>query len=77
MPLENQLLELDNTLDFIDPKEGATLAIAQTRVRVKGTAGNRFTLLLNGTEIPAARIGKKSVLPSKNMQAWEFIVLKK
>ena len=73
MPLENQLLELDNTLDFIDPKEGATLAIAQTRVRVKGTAGNRFTLLLNGTEIPAARIGKKSVLPSKNMQAWEFI----
>ena len=71
--LENVLPNEDNTLGFIGIKEGDILAFAQTTIRVKGTAGSTFRLLVNGNEIAENRIGKKALLVDKQLQAWEFI----
>ena len=72
-PLEEVLPELDNSFAILDLKDGDTLPIAQVNIRIKGTAGSKFVLSVNGAEVPATRIGKRSVLESKQSQAWEFI----
>lgn len=71
--LENLLPEMNNAFGFVDLKDGDTLPIAQTNVRIKGTAGTEFRLSVNGEEVTASRVGKKSVLADKQLQAWEFI----
>ncbi|HEX7465417.1 MAG TPA: hypothetical protein VF309_02170, partial [Usitatibacter sp.] len=63
----------DNKLAFVDVKDGDTLAYAQSNVRVKGVAGSTFKLTVNGAELPDSRVGKRSVLAEKEVQAWEFI----
>ena len=73
-PLEKLLLELpDNNLGFINLKNGDTLPTAQTVVLVKGPLGAAFKLVVNGTEVPASRVGKRSVLESKQLAGWEYI----
>ena len=71
--LEKLLPAMDNTFGFVDLKDRDTLPIAQTNVRIKGSAGSEFRLSVNGEEVPASRVGKKSVLADKQLQAWEFI----
>ncbi|CAN5884471.1 MAG: hypothetical protein USCGTAYLOR_02806 [Chromatiales bacterium USCg_Taylor] len=64
---------LDNNLGFVDLKDGDTLPIAQTRVRVKGQAGSSFKLSANGSEVSRARVGKKAVLAEQRLLVWEYI----
>ena len=71
--LENILPDHDNTLGFIGLKNGDLIAYAQTTIRVKGTAGARFALSINGTEIGNDRVGKKAIFAEKQLEAWEFI----
>jgi len=71
--LEDLLPELDNSFGILDLKDGDTLPIAQTGVRIKGAYGSTFVLTANGVEVPASRIGKRSSLESKKLQAWEYI----
>jgi uncharacterized repeat protein (TIGR01451 family) len=70
--LESLLPQLDNQLGFIGLKDHDTLPIAQTNVRIKGTAGSSFVLSVNGEIISDAHVGKKSVLSEKSLQAWEY-----
>ncbi len=71
--LEDLLPKLDNALDFVDLQDGATLAHDQIAVRVKGQQGGIFKLWLNGEEVLDTRVGKKSVLAAKQIEAWEYI----
>lgn len=71
--LQQLLPTLDATLGFIDLKDGDTLPIAQTNVRLKGTADSTFGLTVNGTEVPQFRVGIKSKLPTTQVEAWEYI----
>ena len=71
--LETLIPDLDNALGFIDLKDGATLPIAQANVRVKGPLGASLQLTLNGSEVPLTRVGKRSKLEDKQIEAWEYI----
>lgn len=71
--LEERMISLDNTFDFIDIKDGDTLAIDQINVRIKGMMGSTFKLVVNGKEITDDRVGKKAVLESAQLEAWEYI----
>ncbi|MGH8532111.1 MAG: hypothetical protein ACREV1_05110 [Gammaproteobacteria bacterium] len=73
MDVERLLPGLDNNLGFVDLKDGDTLPIAQTHVRVKGQAGSSFKLSVNGAEILEARVGKKAVLAEQRLLVWEYI----
>jgi uncharacterized repeat protein (TIGR01451 family) len=72
-PLEEIVPELDNKLGFIGLADGQTLPAAQAPIRVKGVAGATFRLAVNGEAVPEARVGKRSVLEDKQVQAWEYI----
>lgn len=74
--LEDLLPKLNNELDFVDLQDGATLAHDQIAVRVKGQQGGIFKLWLNGEEVLDTRVGKKSVLADKQIEAWEYIGLR-
>ncbi len=73
IPLENILSEEDNSLGFIGLKEGDVLPFAQTNIRVKGSIGTAFKLVVNGKDIKEDRVGKKAVLEDKKLLAWEYI----
>ena len=73
IPLENVLSEENNSLDFIGLKEGDVLPFAQTNIRVKGSIGIIFKLVVNGKEIKDDRVGKKATLEDKKLLAWEYI----
>lgn len=72
-PLEALVPGLDKSLGFVGLKEGDTLPFAQATIRVKGTAGSSLVLAVNGAEVPASRIGKRSVLAEKQVQALEYV----
>lgn len=75
--LENVVTNLpDNTLAFLDFKNGDTLPSAITDVRVKGPAGGAFALKVNGEEISSKRVGKQAIAADKQVQAWEFIAVR-
>ena len=73
IPLEKLILSLEPGFGFVDLHDGDTLPIAQSDVRLKGRAGAEFVLSVNGVEVATARVGKKSVLADKQIQAWEYI----
>ena len=58
---------------FVDLKDHDTLPMAQTVVRVKGVAGGRLGLLVNGREVPESRIGKRATLTAQGVEAIEFV----
>ena len=71
--LVQALAEADNTLGFMDLQDGDTLAIPQTNIRVKGHASAVLSLMVNGEAVSDKRIGQKSVLAQRQVQAWEYI----
>jgi uncharacterized repeat protein (TIGR01451 family) len=75
VPLETLVPDLDNTLGFVGLKDGDTLPIAQANIRVKGALGANFRLMLNDSEVPATRVGKRAKLEDKQIEAWEYIGL--
>ena len=71
--IEKALPQTDATLGFLDLKDGDTLPMAQTSIRVKGVTGSPFSLTVNGKEILENRVGTKAVLTEKQLEAWEYI----
>ncbi len=72
-PLEEMVDGMDNSFAILNLKDGDTLPSAQTNIQLKGTKGANFELLVNGEPVLASRVGKKSTIDSKSMQAWEYI----
>ena len=64
---------MNSRFGFVGLRDGDTLPLAHTQVRIKGRAGSEFRLSVNGEEIPTSRVGKRSVLAERNVQAWEFV----
>jgi len=75
IPLEARMRALDNSFGFIDLHDGDTLPYRQSNVTVKGVLGTHFQLFLNGKHVSNKKVGEKSSLPSKNLEAWKFIAL--
>ncbi|MDB5929174.1 MAG: conserved repeat domain protein [Polaromonas sp.] len=71
--LEKVIIDLDNSAGFIELKDQDTVASQTVNVRVKGMAGTQLRLHLNGQPIDERRVGKKAVLPSAKLGAWEYI----
>jgi large repetitive protein len=71
--LDKALPTLDNSLGFVFPTDNEVLPFPQVTIQVKGTAGGSFRLTVNGAEVSTKRVGKKSVLAAKQLQAWEFV----
>lgn len=63
----------DAALDFVDLKDGDTLPIAYTDIRVKGVAGTTFKLTVNDAEVSQKRLGKFIQNPSTGVQFAEYI----
>ncbi|MFY9259062.1 MAG: SdrD B-like domain-containing protein [Gallionella sp.] len=71
--MDTLLLDLDNTLGFMDLKDHDVLPMAQTAVRIKGVMGSVFRLTVNGVEVSDTRVGKKSSVADKALEAWEYL----
>lgn len=71
--METQLEGVTADFGFMDLKDGDTLATAQTNVRLKGPLGGTYLLSVNGKSVPVSRVGKKSVLTERQVEAWEYI----
>ena len=67
------LTNLDNTLGFVDFKDRDTLPMPQATVRVKGTQGAKFSLTVNGVEVPTARVGQRTDIADLKLQVWDYI----
>lgn len=63
-------------LGFIDLKDGDTLSGTDLAVRVSGQMGATFKLFVNGEEIPFKRVGQRARMPTRQLQAWEYIGIK-
>jgi uncharacterized repeat protein (TIGR01451 family) len=73
LDIDTLLPTLDNSLQILSPTDKLVLGVAQTNVMVKGSNAGPFNLRVNGIEISATRVGKKSVLESTGAQAWEYV----
>ena len=71
--LEKVILGLDNSTGFIDLKDKNTLPGQTLNVRVKGSAGLQLRLSVNDQPVGEQRVGKKAVLPSASLAAWEYV----
>ncbi len=72
-PLEELIVDMDNSFALLNLKNGDTLPTAQTNIQIKGQLGANFVVLVNGVEVPQSRVGKRSKLESKGIEAWEYI----
>lgn len=70
---ELDLAKLDNTLDFVGLQDGALLPHGQATVRIKGVAGNAFTLLVNGEEVGDNHVGQQSTVPDRQLDVYEYV----
>ncbi len=73
--LELLLSDVDNSLGFLDFKDGDTLPFTQTNVRVKATLGTTVLLKINGQEIGADQVGTKSEIAARKLQYREYVGL--
>jgi uncharacterized repeat protein (TIGR01451 family) len=73
IPLEEEVKNLDNKTGFINLKDGDTLPTDVVNVRVKGMLGATLRLSVNGEIEAARRVGKKSKIADKKLEAWEYI----
>ncbi|WP_438479670.1 hypothetical protein [Oleiharenicola lentus] len=71
--VEAVLDQLDNTLGFGGVTDGQRLSVAQTDVLVKGPAGVRFTLAVNGAVIGDDRVGTKATIAARSLEAWHYV----
>ena len=71
--LDPAITNLNNSVGFVDLKEGDTLPMAQSTVRIKGIQGGKLTLLVNEKEIPESRIGRRLSIQEKQIEILEFV----
>lgn len=70
---ELDLAKLDNKLAFIGLEDGAVLPHGQATVRIKGTAGNSFTLTVNGVEVDDSHVGQQSTVADRQLDVYEYV----
>ena len=73
LDLDTLLPTLDNSLRILSPSHKQVLGVPQTNVLIKGSTAGILTLRVNGENVAATRVGKKSVLESTAAQAWEYV----
>ena len=73
LDLDKLVPTFDTSLQIVSPTDKQTFGVTQTDILVKGAAGSDFRLRVNGVEISQKRVGRKSVLESSGVQAWEYI----
>jgi uncharacterized repeat protein (TIGR01451 family) len=71
--MDAMLPDVDNSFGFMILKDKDVLPFAQTNVLVKGVSGSEFTLSVNDQLIDASRVGKRSTIMDKKLQAWQYI----
>jgi len=71
--LQAQIATADNSLGFVDLRDGDTLASALSNVRVKGPLGAILRLTVNGRVESEQRVGKRLKDQDRGLEAWEYI----
>ncbi len=71
--LAHDIRSFDNSLEFLELADGDKLARRILPVRVKGRAGVRILLFVNGVEIDASRIGQTAVWQDGETAAHEYV----
>lgn len=64
---------LDNHLGFVGLVDGAVLPHAQPTIRIKGSAGSSFTLLVNGVAVEDSHIGKQDTIAARGLELREYV----
>lgn len=76
LDLEDVLRSSDNNqVEILNLTDGLVLPYAQSTVQVKGAAGAKLRLLVNGTEVSEQSIGKRSLLADKSVQGLDYIAV--
>ncbi|SFE96609.1 conserved repeat domain-containing protein [Sulfitobacter brevis] len=73
--LGNLIKSIDAAPGFIDFEDGQTVTRRAQNIRVKGPADQTLSLLLNGVELGPERVGERTNLAAKNVQAAEFVAV--
>lgn len=73
--LQQLLPTLGNEPGFVGLNHQDVLPMAQTAVRIKGSAQARLALLVNGEAVPDSRIGARLVQEDKQLEVREYIGL--
>lgn len=60
-------------LGFLHPVDSAVLSAPQVTVRVKGAAGSRLGLFVNGAPVAEERVGTRMLDESRGVQAKEYV----
>ncbi len=71
--LAQRLESLDGTLGFIDLHDGQALAATQATVRVKGSSQVILSLLVDGQEVGAERVGTRVQDDARQIQARDYV----
>lgn len=71
--LASRLAEADPRLAFLDLADGAVMPGTQARIRVKGPAGAKLILVVNGKPVDERQVGERSVLADRNVAAVEYV----
>ncbi|ARU32415.1 hypothetical protein CAP31_12445 [Sulfuriferula sp. AH1] len=71
--LTGLLAGLDAAPGFLYPADGIVLLAPQVKVRVKGAAGGRLTLWVNGVVVPSERVGTRVMDKVRGVQATEYV----
>ena len=74
-PLEDVLSGLDRKIGFIGLSDKQAMPRTVVNVRIKGGAGSRFVLTVNGTVVGEDRVGKRARVEGQQMEAWEYIAV--
>jgi len=72
-PARLDIAQLDNSLGFVDLKDGAVLASSQATVRVKGALGARFALLVNGEAVADTHVGQRNKVAERQLESWDYV----
>lgn len=75
-PLEAMIATLDPAPGFVDFEDGESVARSTQNIRVKGKADLTLSLLLNGREVGADRVGERTVREEANLQALDYVAVK-
>lgn len=73
--LEDALPNQSNTTGFMGVADGQVLPTSVANIRVKGSAGSRLQLFVNGDLVDETRVGKRAHMDSKRLDAWEYIAV--
>ena len=73
IPIEKQILNIANNLDFLSPADGSVLNESHVAVTLKAPLSRKLELFVNGVEADKKHIGKQVSNNSKNITVYEFV----